>query len=372
MTNGDQESVSLVQVQDALRTQGDPWQAGETSISQLPPEERALRLGYTPGPGEQSLQEREQAAAAQVHTYGAVAAAGYPAAFDLRNVSGQNYITAIKDQGGCGSCVAFGSSATVEGTARFQRGNAGLAIDLSEAQLFYCIARSQGRTCGGATGGWWPEAALDAFKNTGIADEACYPYTAGDQNCTHLCSDWQSRVTKISGWHKITSTDDMKTWISTKGPLSTCFTVYTDFFSYKSGVYKYVTGKVEGGHCVSAVGYDNVAGCWICKNSWSAGWGDGGFFRIGYGQCGLDSAMWAVESVIETGWQNNRSVQGLWTIDQDRNAWAYLSGLGWRRIAGDNDNIFFNLLTQLSAAKAAHRPVNAYLQAGVITQVYVL
>jgi C1A family cysteine protease len=277
--------------------QGEPWQAAETAISQLPPEERAMRLGYTPGPGEQSLAEREAAAATQVHTLGAVAAAGYPPAFDLRNVGGQNYITSIKDQGGCGSCVAFGSCATVEGTARLQSGQPGLAIDLSEAQLFYCIARSQGRTCGGATGGWWPDAALDAFKNPGIADEACYPYTAGDQNCTNLCSNWQSRVTKITGWHKITSTDDMKTWLSSKGPLATCFTVYADFYSYSSGVYKHVSGQLEGGHCVSVVGYDNVAGCWICKNSWGTGWGDGGFFRIAYGQCGIDATMWAVEGV---------------------------------------------------------------------------
>jgi hypothetical protein len=46
------------------------------------------------------------------------------------------------------------------------------------------------------------------------------------------------------------------------------------------------------------VGYDDVAQCWICKNSWGAGWGDHGFVRIGYGECGLDAEMWAVESVV--------------------------------------------------------------------------
>ena len=37
------------------------WTAGETSVSELPPEERMRRLGYKPGPGEESLEQRVQA-----------------------------------------------------------------------------------------------------------------------------------------------------------------------------------------------------------------------------------------------------------------------------------------------------------------------
>jgi C1A family cysteine protease len=158
------------------------------------------------------------------------------------------------------------------------------------------------------------------------------------------------------------------------GPVSACFVVYNDFFSYKSGVYTHVTGTVAGGHCISMVGYDDAAGCWICKNSWGTGWGENGFFRIAYGQCSIESwAVVAPDAVAETFWLNNRRVLGLWTIDQDRNAWAYLDGnIGWRRIAYDNDNIFMDTLNQLSAAKLAKRPVNVYEEQGVIKQTYVL
>ena len=362
------EKISLTTLRTTIQEAGATWVPGTTSVSELPPKEKLLRLGATPPPGEATLQEREQRAAAALQSAGLTASAA-PAAYDLRNVGGKNFITPIRDQGGCGSCVAFGSAATVEGTFRVQRNDPNLAIDFSEAELFYCIARAQGRNCGN---GWWCDKGLDAFKTDGIVDEACYPYTAGDQNCSNRCADWQNRLTKINGWHAINNAADMKTWISTRGPLSCAFTVYNDFFSYRSGTYRHVTGDVAGGHCVSCVGYSDAGGFWICKNSWGHDWGEAGFFCIAYGQCGIDAQMWAVDGITETGWLNGRKVLGLWTIDQDRNAWAYLDGgIGWRRIAFDNDNIFLDMLTHLASAKLGKNPVNVYQENGVIKQVYV-
>ena len=109
---------------------------------------------------------------------------------------------------------------TVEGTLRKQRNKSNLPIDFSEAQLFYCHARSQGRNC---SNGWWTSNALDSFRDSGVADELCYPYVAKDQNCTNLCTDWLSRARKITAWHRITSPEKMKEWISTKGPLAALF-----------------------------------------------------------------------------------------------------------------------------------------------------
>lgn len=356
------------QLNTLLAAQKAGWQAGETSVSALPPEEQVRRLGYEPGGDELSLAERETSSAAKRSAAAAAGAIGAPASFDWRNAGGKNYITPIRDQGGCGSCVAFGSTATVEGTLRVQRNDPTLAVDLSEADLFFCIAASQGRNCGN---GWWVGPALDGYKNEGVPDEPCFPYAGHDQACTR-CADWQSRVTKISAWHTVADVAGMKTWLSTRGPLSTCFTVYNDFFSYKSGVYKHVTGGIAGGHCVCVVGYDDTQGCWICKNSWGTGWGESGFFRIAYGDCGIDATMWAVDGVVFKSWASAKKVLGLWTIDQDRNAWAYIQDSGWMKISPDNDNIFFDMLTQLAAAKSAGRPVNVFDDNGVIKQIYVL
>jgi C1A family cysteine protease len=338
-------------------------------MSILSEEERKHHLGV-PLPDQQTIARIELEGRA-MREAARIRAVGAPAAFDWRNVNGQNYVSQIRDQGRCGSCVAFGACATIETTFRVQRGNPGLAVDLSEAHLFHCQARAQGYNC---SIGWWPELALNSARDTGIADEVCYPYTDVDQNCTNLCGDWQNRVTKISAHHSLVSNAaGMKEWVSSRGALSACFIVYNDFYSYSGGVYRHVWGDQAGGHCVSIVGYDDGQGCWICKNSWGTGWGESGFFRIAYGDSGIDTwDVRAVDGIVETGWLNNTRVLGLWTIDQDRNAWVYLDNVGWRRIAFDNDNIFLDMLVQLVAAKSANRPVNVYQENSIITQIYVL
>jgi C1A family cysteine protease len=352
-----------------IRNANAAWIPGRTLLTDMPLERQQAYVGYTPGPGEQSLEQRVQASSAELKR-GTAATAGTASSWDWRNVGGKNFITSIKDQGLCASApAAFAATATVEAMVRIQRNNPNLTVDLSEAQLLFCIAPGAGGSC---TNGWWVGPALDGFKNPGIADEACFPYAGQGQQACNLCSDWQNRVTKITGWHTITGVTNMKAWISTKGPLATVLMMYSDFFAYTHGVYRHVSGSAVGGHIVSVVGYDDAGGFWICKNSWTTAWGESGFFCIAYGECGIDSTMWAVEGILETGWLNNTAVIGLWSIDQDRNAWAYLAGYGWRRIAADNDNIFVDLLRLLVAAKEGGRPINVYQDNAVIKQAYVL
>jgi C1A family cysteine protease len=371
------DKTPVAKIQAALAETGARWQAGITAESELSEEEKRLRTGYVPGPTEPSLQQREHLARANLAMHAALAAieTAYPASYDLRNVNGANFISPIRDQGFCGSCVSFGTCATVEATMRVSKNDPNLNVDFSEAHLFYCYAQSQGRTCGGPNGGWWPSAALDAFKNSGVADEACYPYVAGDQACTGLCSDWQSRVTKISDWHAMTSPADMKTWISTRGPLIACYTVYDDFYSYKSGIYHNVVQSPNpGGHCVSIVGYDDNQQYWICKNSWGPTWGESGFFRIAYGEVGIDGTMWSADAAatLPGTWQMSKRIIGLWANDVELNAYVFADGLGWKRVSPASQTIFLNLLTILATAKTANRLVNFYEENGEIKQAYVL
>lgn len=282
--------LTIQAVQEAVSAGGGSWEVRETEHWALSPQQQRLRLGAVPPT--MSIEARELLAT-QRPPQPAAGVTARPGTFDWRSVNGVDFVTSIKDQGACGSCVAFGSAATVETTARVMFG-ASLNIDLSEAQLFYCVARSQGSTC---ASGWWPDQAFRAFESPGITDERHYPYTAGDQSCG-LIDGWQNVVSKVTAWHTISSPEDMKVWLSTRGALAACFTVYQDFYAYGSGVYRHSTGSVVGGHCVSIVGFDDGAQCWICKNSWGSGWGESGFFRIGYGQCGIDAEAWAADGVI--------------------------------------------------------------------------
>lgn len=350
------------------------WEAAETPLMKMSSEERALRLGYVPGPDDPSLEEAEGLAQANLRSFlsaleGPPMAVGYPASYDLRNVGGKNFITDIGDQGGCGSCVAFGVAATAEGTLRVQENNSDLDVNYSEAHLFYCYARDEGRRC---NNGWWPSKALDKFRDEGVVDDACFVYSDHDQTC-NLCGNWQNRLTRINGWHRIHATSKMKEWISTSGPLAACYTVYQDFFAYSGGVYRHLSGESAGGHCVAVVGYDDAQQYWICKNSWGPSFGENGFFRIAYGECGIDSSMDAVDGLPSPSvWVNDARITALWAVNEDRNAWVYVKDHGWRKVCPDSDNIFFNMLTQLATAKAGNRPVNYREEGGVIKEVYVL
>jgi C1A family cysteine protease len=345
------------------------WEHGPTSMLRLASEERRIRLGYVPGPGEPSLKQRQELAAAKATAADVALTVGaYPQTFDLTQVGGQSFVSPVWDQGRCGSCVAFGTVATVEATIRLAGGDPHFAVDLSEAHLFYCLAAAQGRTC---ANGWWVPPALDAFRDQGVADEPCFPYTPGDQSCER-CPDWQNRLTKITGWHDIDSPGSMKEWLAAKGALVAVFVVYEDFFAYRSGIYHNVVQTANpGGHCVSVVGYDDNQGYWKCKNSWGTGWGEGGFFRIQYGEVGIDERMWAVEVAQVSAWQKDTRIVALWANDAMRNAYAYVEGLGWKRLSPAGDSAFLAMLVQLTAAKSASRPVDLRLQGDVIVEIYV-
>lgn len=101
-----------------------------------------MRLGAEPPPGEAGLTEREQRAAQ---------AATEPTprwplprpprrqlVFERKRLLGD-----VWNQASCGSCVAFGTIAAMEGSTRVATKKPGMAFNLSEAHLFYCHAAAR-------------------------------------------------------------------------------------------------------------------------------------------------------------------------------------------------------------------------------------
>lgn len=276
---------TLQEIREAIEEKGYDWQAGETSVSRLSREEQERLLG--------ARLDVEEALVAQARAEEeAEATYTYPPSIDWRNKDGYDWTTPVGDQSGCGSCVAFGTIGAIESRLKIVSNNPNLNPDLSEAHLFYC-------GCGNCCEyGWYPDAAMNFARDTGIVDEPCFPYYPYNQPC-NLCSNWASRVTKIeSWWGKASSTEAMKEALTQRGPFEATMYVYNDFYYYTGGIYRYTWGGYRGGHAVTIVGYDDSKGYWIAKNSWGTGWGESGWFKIAYGECGIDDYAYIPEIPI--------------------------------------------------------------------------
>lgn len=262
-------------INEIIRVLGVKWEAKDTPLSRAKIAPGAMKyMGLALSPSEI---EKEARLAARTEPR-AVSLQAPPPKVDWRNKSG-NFITDIKNQHECGACVAFATCAVLEARARIARNDPGLNIDLSEAHLFAC-------GCGDCCDtGWVNGKALDFARRKGIGSEKDFPYgTMKSRGCKDI-----DFVVKVKSYAAIETMNVRKKVIASKGPVSASMEVYEDFLSYGSGVYEHVTGSLIGYHAVCVVGYDDSDQCWIVKNSWGREWGDSGFFRIAYGQCGIDS-----------------------------------------------------------------------------------
>ena len=360
-------AVNLEEVRTALANLGHPWASGTTSMSVLTEDERRLRLGVDlPTAAVVKEMVRSGAALATAPATARMTAVAAPAAFDARNVGGADFTTPVKDQGPCGSCVAFGTVAAMETTAAFMRGQPSFDPDLSEAHLFYVHGKNDGATC--ATG-WIPSRALTFCQGIGITFEDYFPYSANNSGGASLNADWPNRLAKTLSSRNLTGNPAaIKEHITTHGAVTACFVVYQDFFSYTSGIYRHVSGAAAGGHAVSIVGYDDANQCWIVKNSWSPGWGDKGYFRIAYGECGIETwEVMGIDAVLLRMWTGPTRVVGCYHAATPRSGWAYVQDRGWLRVGASSDSAHELMLTDLVAAKVGNRPVNLFEDAGTIT-----
>ena len=200
-------------------------------------------------------------------------------------------VSPVKDQGQ-GACWVFSAIGTVESTIMKQNG--GQVVDLSEEEISSC--HPMGETAG------IEHYAFSYILRKGIASEANYPWHTYDSVChppaqpDYFINDYH--ILNVSFLPLADRVRALKILLLKNGPVSTGFTVYTEFFDYKGQNVYVWTGdqRLEGGHAVVIVGWKDDAavvngGYWICKNSWSENWGENGFFRIAYGQLGIDDIV---------------------------------------------------------------------------------
>lgn len=260
-----------------------------------------------------------------------------PANFDWSERIGINnvpLITAVRDQGSCGSCYAFAIVGMLQDRISVQT-EAKLKLELSTQDMINCgnafvkqyldpktnqvadlikqgiLLDSESFVLQGCNGGLLA-AAVNYLVLQGVPIESEEPYIARQQNCSGLST---LRYRGIRGEDLIPAIENgfpsqqiiipqnqleeneknIQMAIYTGGPVVAGLNIYTKFLYYPQtgDIYENTPtfnlngytfqNNFEGSHAVEIVGWgENTSGTkyWICKNSWGTNWGNGGYFKI--------------------------------------------------------------------------------------------
>jgi hypothetical protein len=206
-----------------------------------------------------------------------ISSVALPEAFDWRE---KVKLSAVKNQGNCGSCWAFSTTATWRDAMIVQAGEVG---DGSEQNVLDCNVQRYG-----CDGGYFDVSSI--WVSPGAVREADYaPYKAVKGSCNSAAK----KFAKAISWKYIQgagggdpTVDDIKTAIMTYGPVSVGVAAGEDWNSYSGGILSgsKCTSK-QLNHAVQIVGWGKDH--WVVRNSWGTGWGEQGYIRMAYGCDGI-------------------------------------------------------------------------------------
>jgi hypothetical protein len=69
-------------------------------------------------------------------------------------------------------------------------------------------------------------------------------------------------------------------------------------------------------------------------------------------------------------WYKSKKITALWSINQNRNSWIGVSGLGWRKLANNSDSAVVALTMLASHAKQTGRNVDIREESDQIKEMY--
>jgi C1A family cysteine protease len=217
---------------------------------------------------------------AEVGSYGCKSfvssASDAPSSIDWRQ---QGVVNQVRDQGQCGSCWAFATTANAESVWAISSGQ---LLDLSEEFLVDC-ASGVGYFNMGCNGGQ-PDSAFKYMINNGQCSEASYPYKAGTTKTAGSCQKCTAAPVHFSGCYDVVPKDQVSLMASVaKQPVVIAIEADTRYFqSYAGGILDSPNCGTTLDHAVEIVGYgtENGVDYWNIRNSWGPSWGESGYVRI--------------------------------------------------------------------------------------------
>lgn len=238
------------------------------------------------------------------------AAKSLPAAVDLRQ-----WCSPIEDQGSIGSCTAHAGVGIVE---YYEKKAFGKYIDASRLFL-YKVTRNLSHWTGDT--GAFLRTTMGALVLFGAPPEEYWPYKIADfdKEPTAFCYAFAQSYQAIKyyrhdppGIAKDVLLNRIKKYLAAGHPSIFGFTVYSSLGQAdNSGKIPYPCKgeKIEGGHAIVAIGYDDkikiknsgscgkeTTGALLIRNSWGTGWGDRGYGWLPYEYVlkGLAEDFWSM------------------------------------------------------------------------------
>lgn len=242
-----------------------------------------------------------------------------PAKIDLRE-----WCSPVEDQGQIGSCTAQAGVGMLE---YFERKLHGKHLDASR-RFLYKVTRSLARLEGDS--GAFLRSTIGAMTLFGVPPEGYWPYSEAefDEEPPAFCYAFAQNYQAVKyyrldppGTERPELLPSIKSHLASQLPAMFGFTVYGSIAEAgKDGRIPFPArgDKVEGGHAVMAVGYDDTVkipnrdgetqGAILIRNSWGDGWGEQGYGWLPYEYVlqGLADDWWVL---IENDWVDTGEFQ---------------------------------------------------------------
>jgi len=257
---------------DIIGRKGYKWKAGLTSMSLLSKEQFKKRCGIIADTTFDPVVQEEQGQ----KLYQEWKRAKENGLRKALSIHWQDWMSEVESQGECGNCWAHSAAGVTEGLLHYSYGQ-NINIDLDEMEITDDASCAYG--CEGCSyeyiycGLWY-------IKNYEVCSEN-YGQFPNRSNAYYSIASYSTQSESISA---------IETALNSSPVLAT-MSVWEDFQDYSSGIYEHTSGNYLDEHAIVIVDYGNEGGVdyWLCKNSWGEDWGEEGYFKIKYGECGIDS-----------------------------------------------------------------------------------